>query len=315
MAYVITVRELTKHYGDLTAVDHISFDVKRGEVFGFLGPNGAGKTTTIRILTGLIKPDGGKAVVAGYDVLKNPIEVKQRIGVVPEVSNAYVDLTAWENLVLIGKLYGVHPQKLKENATNLLKEFGLYEVKDKLVRGFSKGMKQRLLLCMALVNDPEVLFLDEPTSGLDVESARLLREKIIRYNKDGKTVFLSTHNMEEANQICHRIAIINRGRIAAVDTPENLRAQSMDLQYIEVAFSKTVEPQEFSENLSIIKAVSAGNKVRLYTAELSTVIEFIVEYAKKNNLRILTLNCMMPSLEDVYLKLTRGRRRSSDEQS
>ena len=315
MAYAITVRELTKHYGDLTAVDHISFDVKRGEVFGFLGPNGAGKTTTIRILTGLIKPDGGKAVVAGYDVLKNPIEVKQRIGVVPEVSNAYVDLTAWENLVLIGKLYGVHPQKLKENATNLLKEFGLYEVKDKLVRGFSKGMKQRLLLCMALVNDPEVLFLDEPTSGLDVESARLLREKIIRYNKDGKTVFLSTHNMEEANQICHRIAIINRGRIAAVDTPENLRAQSMDLQYIEVAFSKTVEPQEFSENLSIIKAVSAGNKVRLYTAELSTVIEFIVEYAKKNNLRILTLNCMMPSLEDVYLKLTRGRRRSSDEQS
>jgi ABC-2 type transport system ATP-binding protein len=315
MAYVITVRELTKHYGDLTAVDHISFDVKRGEVFGFLGPNGAGKTTTIRILTGLIKPDGGKAVVAGYDVLKNPIEVKQRIGVVPEVSNAYVDLTAWENLVLIGKLYGVHPQKLKENATNLLKEFGLYEVKDKLVRGFSKGMKQRLLLCMALVNDPEVLFLDEPTSGLDVESARLLREKIIRYNKDGKTVFLSTHNMEEANQICHRIAIINRGRIAAVDTPENLRAQSMDLQYIEVAFSKTVEPQEFSENPSIIKAVSAGNKVRLYTAELSTVIEFIVEYAKKNNLRILTLNCMMPSLEDVYLKLTRGRRRSSDEQS
>jgi ABC-2 type transport system ATP-binding protein len=307
MAYAITVRELTKHYRDLTAVDHISFDVKRGEVFGFLGPNGAGKTTTIRILTGLIKPDGGKAFVAGFDVLENPIEVKQRIGVVPEVSNAYVDLTAWENLVLIGKLYGVHPQKLKENATNLLKEFGLYEVKDKLVRGFSKGMKQRLLLCMALVNDPEVLFLDEPTSGLDVESARLLREKIIRYNKDGKTVFLSTHNMEEANQICHRIAIINRGRIAAVDTPENLRAQSMELQYIEVAFSKMVEPQDFSENSSIIKAVSAGNKVRIYTADPSAAIEFVVEYAKKNNLRILTLNCMMPSLEDVFLKLTRGK--------
>ena len=183
------------------AVDHISFEVEKGEIFGFLGPNGAGKTTTIRILTGLIKPDGGKAFVAGYDVLKNPIEAKQRVGVVPEVSNAYVDLTAWENLALIGKLYGVPTQKLRGNATSLLKEFGLYEVKDKLVKAFSKGMKQRLLLCMALVNDPEVLFLDEPTSGLDVESARLLREKITRYNKDGKTVFLSTHNMEEATAV------------------------------------------------------------------------------------------------------------------
>jgi len=145
----------------------------------------------------------------------------------------------------------------------------LYDVRDKLVKFLSKGMKQRLLLCMALVNDPEVLFLDEPTSGLDVESARLLREKIVQYDGEGKTVFLSTHNMEEANQLCHRIAIINHGKIAAIDTPENLRAQSMDLQYIEA------------------------------------VICFLVEYAKKNDLRIISLNTMMPSLEDVFLKLTK----------
>ncbi|MCL7383151.1 MAG: ATP-binding cassette domain-containing protein [Thaumarchaeota archaeon] len=307
MEYAIVVQELTKRYEDVTAVDHISFEVKEGEIFGFLGPNGAGKTTTIRILTGLIKPDEGRAFVAGYDVLKNPIEAKQCVGIVPEVSNAYVDLTAWENLILIGKLYGVPSQRLKENAANLLKEFRLYEVKDKLVRTFSKGMKQRLLLCMALVNDPKVLFLDEPTSGLDVESARLLREKIVQYNKDGKTVFLSTHNMEEANQLCHRIAIINHGRIAAIDTPESLRAQSMELQYIEVAFNKIVNTLEFSENPSITKAVLAGNKVRIYTAEPSIVIEFLVEYAKRNNLRILSLNTMMPSLEDVFLKLIRGK--------
>jgi len=305
MDLAVEVRGLTKRYGDITAVDRVSFETKRGEIFGFLGPNGAGKTTTIRMLTGLIKPDDGKAFVAGYDVLKNPVEVKQRIGVVPEVSNAYVDLTAWENLALIGKLYGVPSQKLRENATSLLKEFGLYQVKDKLVRAFSKGMKQRLLLCMALVNDPEVLFLDEPTSGLDVESARLLREKITRYNKEGKTVFLSTHNMEEANQLCHRIAIINHGQIAAVDTPENLRAQSMELQYIEVAFNKIVNTQEFSENPSIAKTVPAGNKVRIYTADPATVIAFLAEYAKKNDLRILSLNTMMPSLEDVFLKLIR----------
>ena len=192
---------------------------------------------------------------------------------------------------------------------NLLKEFGLYEVKDKLVRVFSKRMKQRLLLCMALVNDPEVLFLDEPTSGLDVESARLLREKIARYNRDGKTVFLSTHNMEEANQLCHRIAVINHGRIAAIDTPENLRAQSMELQYIEVVFDKTVDAEWFSENSSITRAISSGNKMRIYTADPSAVIEFLVEYAKRSNLRILSLNTMMPSLEDVFLKLIRGRGR------
>jgi ABC-2 type transport system ATP-binding protein len=303
MSLAVEVQNLTKRYEDVTAVDHINFKVKKGEIFGFLGPNGAGKTTTIRILTGLLKPDEGKAFVAGLDVLKNSIEAKQCVGVVPEVSNAYVDLSALENLTLIGKLYGVPALKLRENASKLLKEFGLYEVKDKLVRAFSKGMKQRLLLCMALVNDPEVLFLDEPTSGLDVESARLLREKITQYNREGKTVFLSTHNMEEANQLCNRIAIINHGKIAAVDTPENLRAQSMELQYIEVAFNKPVSTQEFLENPSIVKAVPAGNKVRIYTADPSTVIEFLVEYAKKNGLRILNLNTMMPSLEDVFLKL------------
>ena len=307
MEYAITVQGLTKRYEDVTAVDHISFEVKEGEIFGFLGPNGAGKTTTIRILTCLIKPDGGKAFVAGFDVLKDPIKVKQRIGVVPEISNVYVDLTAWENLVLIGKLYGMPMQKVRENATNLLKEFGLYEVKDKLARAFSKGMRQRLLLCMALVNDPEILFLDEPTSGLDVESARILREKIISYNREGKTVFLSTHNMEEANQLCHRIAVINHGRIAAIDTPENLRAQSMELQYIEVAFNKNVNVEEFSRNTSVNKVMPAGNKVRIYTVDPSTVIEDLVEYAKRNNLRILSLNTMMPSLEDVFLKLIRGK--------
>jgi ABC-2 type transport system ATP-binding protein len=303
MYNAISVQDLTKHYDNVIALNHISFEVEKGQIFGFLGPNGAGKSTTVRILTGLIKPDGGKAFVMGFDILKNPIEAKQHIGVVPEVSNAYVDLTAWENLILIGKLYGMPPQKLKENATNLLKEFGLYEVKDRLVKGFSKGMKQRLLLCMALVNDPELLFLDEPTSGLDVESARLLREKITQYNKDGKTIFISTHNMDEANQLCHRIAIINHGKIAAVDTPENLRAQSMELQYIEVAFNKNINLQEFSKNPSITKAVSKGNKVYIYTADPSTVIEFLVEYAKENNLRIFSLNTMMPSLEDVFIKL------------
>jgi len=164
-------------------------------------------------------------------------------------------------------------------------------------------MKQKLLLCMALVNDPEIIFLDEPTSGLDVESARLMREKVQQRNRDGKTIFLSTHNMEEANQLCHRIAIINHGRIAAIDTPERLRAQNMELQYVEVLFDKPVKLAELTKRAEIAKASFAGNKVRLYTANPSAIIEFLVDFARQNNLQILSLNTMMPSLEDVFIKL------------
>ena len=308
MTSPIKVDNLTKRFDEIVAVDHVSFKVKKGEIFGFLGPNGAGKTTTIRILTGILKPDEGKAFVAGYNVVEEPVKVKQRIGVVPEVSNAYVDLSAWSNLMLIGELYGVPKKERVERATKFLKEFGLYQARNRLVRGFSKGMKQRLLLCMALMNDPEILFLDEPTSGLDVESARLVREKIQQYNNDGKTIFISTHNMEEANLLCHRIAIINHGQIAAIDTPENLRLQSMELQYVEVLFDKPIKREELMHHPEIVKVVPAGNKIRIYTANPSAIIEFVVEFAKKCEIRILSLNTMMPSLEDIFIKLVREHR-------
>jgi ABC-2 type transport system ATP-binding protein len=303
MDNIIEVKNLTKYYDGFLAVDHINFMVKKGEIFGFLGPNGAGKTTTIRILTGILKPDEGTALVSGYDVLKNPLEVKQCLGVVPEVSNAYVDLTAWENLMLMGELYGVPKKEREENAVKLLKDFGLYDVRKKPVKGFSKGMKQKLLLCMALINNPEILFLDEPTSGLDVESARLMREKIRQLNRDGKTIFLSTHNMEEVNQLCHRIAIINHGKIAAIDAPENLRTQSMELQYIEVLFDKPVNLEKLTEKLKMAKVSPVGNKFRIYTANSHIIIENLVDFARENNLKILDLDTMMPSLEDIFIKL------------
>jgi ABC-2 type transport system ATP-binding protein len=303
MNNIIEVKNLTKYYDGFLAVDHINFEVKKGEIFGFLGPNGAGKTTTIRILTGILKPDEGTALVSGYDVLKNPLEVKQCLGVVPEVSNAYVDLTAWENLILMGELYGVPKKEREENAVELLKDFGLYDVRKKPVKEFSKGMKQKLLLCMALINNPEILFLDEPTSGLDVESARLMREKIRQLNRAGKTIFLSTHNMEEVNQLCHRIAIINHGKIAAIDTPENLRAQSMELQYIEVLFDKPVNLEKLTEKLKMANVSPVGNKFRIYTANPHTIIENLVDFARENDLKILDLDTMMPSLEDIFIKL------------
>jgi len=309
MDVAIDVRGLTKRYGDVLAVDHISFKVRDGEMFGFLGPNGAGKTTTIRMLIGILKPDEGSAIVNGFDIVEDPLSVREHMGVVPEVSNAYVDLSAWDNLMFIGELYGIPKSERVDRATRLLKDFGLYDVRDRIVKGFSRGMKQRLLLCMALISDPDIIFLDEPTSGLDVESRRVVWDRIREENANGKTIFLSTHNMDEAQRLCHRIAIINHGRIAAIDTPEGLRAQSMELQCVEIIFNMPVDSKEFLSGGEISKISVSGRKVKIYTADPSSVIEFAVDYAKKRGLRILSLNTLLPSLEDVFLKLVRQHKR------
>ncbi len=305
METAIEVKDLTKNYGEITAVDHVNFEVRKGEIFGFLGPNAAGKTTTIRILTGVIKPDGGTTAIMDYDVLKEPLKAKQITSVVPEMANAYIDLTAWQNLMLIGELYGVSKEERKKRGLLLLKEFGIYERRSYLARGFSKGMKQKLILCMALMTEPQVLFLDEPTSGLDVESARLIRDTIRRFNKDGTTVFLSTHNMDEANKLCDRIAIINYGKIAAVDSPENLRMESSSLKSVEVSFDRSVSVDELSEVLNVTEAKKTGDKIRLYTDEPHSIINSLIDYARSKGLKIVSLNTLAPTLEDVFIKLIR----------
>ena len=307
METAIEVRDLTKNYGEITAVNHINFKVRKGEIFGFLGPNGAGKTTTIRILTGVIKPDDGTATIMGYNILKESLKAKQTISVVPEMANAYIDLTAWQNIMLIGELYGVKKGR-QEKANHLLKEFQLYERRNHLARGFSKGMKQKLILCMALLTEPQVLFLDEPTGGLDVESARLIRDIVRQYNRDGTTVFLSTHNMEEANKLCDRIAIINYGRIAAIDSPENLRMESSSLKSVEASFDKSVSASELSKVLHVTQAKKIGDKVRLYTDEPHSVIDSLIDYARSKNLTIVSLNTLAPTLEDVFIKLIKEHR-------
>jgi ABC-2 type transport system ATP-binding protein len=305
--YAIEVVGLTKYYGSLVAVDHIDFQVKGGEIFGFLGPNGAGKTTTTRLLTGLAKPDEGKATIMGYDIVKEPLQAKQLMGIAPEMSNAYVDLSAWNNLMLIGELYGVPKKQREERAEKLLERFGLIDRKNDHVRGFSKGMKQRVLLGMALINEPQMLFLDEPTSALDVESAQLIRDMIVELNKEGTTVFLTTHNMEEANALCDKIAIINHGKIAAIDTPQMLRTKSKSLQSIEVSFDQAVNGDDLC-GLSCIKLVKKmGDKYKIYTDEPTEALNWVMDYARRSRLRIITLNTLAPSLEEVFLELTQAR--------
>ncbi|HOI39921.1 MAG: ATP-binding cassette domain-containing protein [Methanobacterium sp.] len=303
MEYVVEVQNLNKGYKEIKAVDGVDFKVKKGEIFGFLGPNGAGKTTTVRMLTGIIKPDSGKAYILGYDIQKEPLKAKEHLGVVPETSNAYVDLSAWQNLILTSDLYGVPKKDAVKRANDLLKEFDLYGRKDDKVKGFSKGMKQRLILAMALINDPQLLFLDEPTSGLDVQSSILIRQMLIKLHEKGKTILLTTHNLEEANKLCERIAIINKGKIAAIDTPENLKKMIKKLNTIEVTFDGPVNIQELSQLPEIQDISKKGDKYSLNTENINNLILTLTEYSKSKNIKINSLNTLDPSLEEVFIEL------------
>ena len=299
----IKASHLTKYYGDFLAVDHIDFEVHRGEIFGFLGPNGAGKTTTIRMLTGILEPNDGEIKILGYDMKRERIKARERMGIVPEMANPYIDLTAMQNLMLMGKLYGMKKSDIKERSKKLFKLFQLHEKRNKKVRGFSKGMKQRLSLSMALLPDPELLFLDEPTSGLDVMSARMIKNIIREENKKGKTIFMSTHNMNDANELCTRIAIINHGKIIAIDTPEKIKKIGEKHKIVEVSFSPfKFNPDEFSEKAEIL-----GDKVKIHTKDVDETVKKIVRYAEGNSLKIITLNVERPSLEDVFLELVGGK--------
>jgi ABC-2 type transport system ATP-binding protein len=265
----IEARGLTKRYGQLIAVDGISFEVHQGEFFGFLGPNGAGKTTTIRMLTGVIKKNGGEAFVMGYP--SGSIRAKQVSGVMPELSNAYLDLTAWGNLMLMAELYRMPLNQAKERAESLLQQLGLFERKDSLASTYSMGMRKRLVLCMALLSNPQILFLDEPTSGLDVQSVRFMRALLRNLRQEGKTIFLTTHNMDEAAEMCERVAIINRGKIVALDSPDNLSITAGRVYLIDVKFDKSVGTEALTNlpgvnRLETAQAIEAADRLRAQQA-------------------------------------------------
>jgi ABC-2 type transport system ATP-binding protein len=220
---IIQAERLTKRFGKLEAVRGISFAVGAGEVFGFLGPNGAGKTTTIRMLTGLVQPTSGSALVAGYDVMSEPLEVKRRVGYLAETPYLYPKLSGREFLAFMGGLYQVPSALARERGNQLLDLFELSTRADELVETYSHGMRQKLALAGALLHEPPVLFLDEPTSGLDPRSARLVKDLLLGLVERGHTVFLSTHVLEIAEQLCHRVGIIDHGQVVATGTIDELR--------------------------------------------------------------------------------------------
>jgi len=220
----IEVNNLTRNFNGLCAVDHISFDVEPGEIFGFLGPNGAGKTTTIKMLTGQLRPTSGEAQVVGCDVVEERQELKPQIGVVFEYQNVYERLSARDNLGFYARLYGVE----KKRVNDVLAQVGLMGREREKIKNYSNGMKQRLLIARALLHEPKVLFLDEPTRGLDPGVARDIRGIVAELSQEGVTVFLTTHYMEEADRLSSRVAIIDLGRIVALDTPEKLKREHGD---------------------------------------------------------------------------------------
>jgi ABC-2 type transport system ATP-binding protein len=219
---MIDVIGLTKNYGSIKAVDNVSFKIRKGEVFGLLGPNGAGKTTTIKMLTTLSKPDSGRCIIDGFDVVKNPHEIKKRIGIVPQENNLDRELTAYENLLIYAMLHGV--KDINGKIRYALETVDLWDRKDSVVSGFSGGMQRRLLLSRALLTEPLVLFLDEPSIGLDPQIRRHMWDVIRKTRIDGRTVVITTHYIEEAEALCDRVGILSKGRLIASDSPDNLKS-------------------------------------------------------------------------------------------
>lgn len=305
----IIVEGLTKYFGAIKAVDHLTFEVNEGEIFGILGPNGAGKTTTIRMLACLIKPSEGSAIVGGYDVLKDAIRVRGIVGILTENPSLYERLTALENMEFFAEAYGVSDKKERyARIKDWLEFFGLWDRRNDKVATFSKGMKQKLAIARALVHRPPILFLDEPTSGLDPESSKEIRDLMERLSRREKhTILLCTHRLEDAERLCNRVMIINQGRSIIVGSPEELRSKIGDSLKLVIKLKK-IHPII----LDIVKVVSGVRMVKINDSlseleieadDIDSVTPEIVKEIVYAGGQILKVNVLRPTLEEVYLKL------------
>jgi ABC-2 type transport system ATP-binding protein len=279
--YAIVVENLVYNYGDLIAVNHINFQVAEGEILGFLGPNGAGKTTTVKMLTGQIKPKSGRAILLGMDVEKNIEKVQGYLGVCFETTNLYEQMSAIENLNLFARLFNVKPF----DATGFLRRVGLETRGKDKVETFSKGMKQRLMVARSMVNQPKILFLDEPTAGLDPTSSEAIREVILKERERGATIFLTTHDMMEADKLSDRVAFMNQGSIVALDTPLNLKRQ-------------------YGRRALKVKVATAGGgledrEIDLDTAETASSVQEL--FTKE---QVVTIHSEEATLEDIFISIT-----------
>jgi len=302
-SYAIEVKNLVKFYGDFQAVRGISFKVAWGEIFGFLGPNGAGKTTTVKMLCGLAKIDGGNARVAGYELPRELKKAKGVIGVVPDTSNLYAELSCIDNLVFAARMYGINKKESKKRAYELLEFFGLKEKAKAKFKALSKGLKRKLTLAAALVHKPKILFLDEPTLGLDVKSKRSVWRLIRKLNSNGLTVFLTTHNISEAFELCHRIAIIDKGLIVARGSPAELRKQFAASEAVEVSFAPSPPIQAISGLPGISHAHRSGESIIIVASDIALAVESLARFARERGLKLNYIASKGVEAEEVFLKI------------
>ncbi|MFW5983410.1 MAG: ABC transporter ATP-binding protein [bacterium] len=303
---IIEVKNLCKTFKDCKAVKNISFHVEKGEIFGFLGPNGAGKTTTINMLTGLAKPTSGEITISGQDGIKNIKKVQHNIGIVPDESNLYDDMSGFENLIFCASLYGIKKQQREKRAKELLKQFSLDDTGKRPFKAYSKGMKRKLTIAAGVIHQPEILFLDEPTTGIDVESARQIKRMIQELNEKGTTIFITTHYIEDAERLCNRVGFIVGGKIIKVNNVKELMSEAQQGNVIE--FTMDIKSAELEKQLTdsfpdIIIKSSSDKSIRIYSDEKIELMPFMRFFDDKN-IKISEAKMIRPSLEDVFVNIT-----------
>jgi ABC-2 type transport system ATP-binding protein len=305
---VLQVESLKKYFGDVKAVDDVSFNVKEGEIFGLLGPNGAGKTTTISVITTILKPTGGNVKLLGFDVVKDQDAVRKVIGIVFQDPSIDTELTGRENLDLHGRLYGMPSELRKKRIAEVLKLVELEDAADRQVKEYSGGMRRRLEIARGLMHRPKVLFLDEPTLGLDPQTRRKVWDYINNIRKsDRMTIILTTHYMEEADALCDRIAIIDYGKIIALDTPKNLK-RLLGRDVITLTFSENCPMEKVMKVLQPLKFIKkmkcVNSKLNVAVTNATKTLPEVIRKLERNGLNVLSIEIHQPTLEDVFIQYT-----------
>jgi ABC-2 type transport system ATP-binding protein len=300
MGHVVEITNLTKKFDDFTAVDAVSFSVRKGEIFGFLGPNGAGKSTTIKMLCGILAPTSGEGVVSGFDIVSQQEKIKSIIGYMSQRFSLYEDLTVRENLEFFGSIYGLEGRRLKEGIGSAVEMAGIGARKSDLVKNLPAGIKQRLALGAAILHDPPILFLDEPTSGVDPLMRRNFWDIIYRFSEQGRTIFVTTHYMDEAEH-CSRIALIISGRIMALDSPGALKA-NFPYRVYSIATDNFLKAFEKIRTMDfVIEAAIFGSDIHILCDGAAAPKNRIASFFRENGLGAHTIKAVMPSLEDVFV--------------
>ncbi len=308
MSYILEVQNLVKKYGDFTAVNGVSFDIKEGEVFSLLGPNGAGKTTTISMLSTLYTPASGDAIIGGHSITKNPMAVKQVIGIVPQELALYEDLTARENLIFWGQMYGLSGKSLHSRIDEVLEQIGLTDKAKNRIKTYSGGMKRRVNIGVGLLHKPRLLFMDEPTVGIDPQSRRAILDTVKDLNKQGMTVLYTTHYMEEAEELSDRVGIIDHGELIALGTQKELTQQVGQMETLILHIGESDDLEALANSLKGVQDVLEANvtdhEVSIITPEAEDILAAVVSKANERGIKIRSIDIREPNLEAVFLHLT-----------